>query len=136
MLKNVTTNKYYYPFLELYRKIEEDAIILPFKSGTNMNFLDIYLSPVIPIHFIVGQENEYGRYIIRKGYDKILTLVNFYENKFPLENMFFNKDLNGYFFKDLPGMLKSIFEDRQIELRTLFCAGDNDLFEQIMVKII
>ncbi len=61
------------------------------------------------------------------GQQRISTIVEFYNNKYGLAKNFFDEDLHGYFFKDLPLEEKQLIEDFEVSFISIRGASDADI---------
>lgn len=67
------------------------------------------------------------------GQQRILSLVNYYNNKFPLEGLTVLKELNGLYYKELPEALREIFKTFQVNARIVKKNNEFkfDMFERL-----
>lgn len=84
--------------------------------------------PIPPIYLrdYVDQKGKRKKEII-DGQQRISTIVEFYNNKYGLAKNFFDEDLHGYFFKDLPLEEKQLIEDFEVSFISIRGASDADI---------
>ena len=84
--------------------------------------------PIPPIYLrdYVDQKGKRKKEII-DGQQRISTIVEFYNDKYGLAKNFFDEDLHGYFFKDLPLEEKQLIEDFEVSFISIRGASDADI---------
>lgn len=73
----------------------------------------------IPVPPVFLYETEFGVYQVMDGLQRISTIMDFFDNKFSLEDLGEWNELNGRFYKDLPQKIKEGIERRQLNVITL-----------------
>lgn len=78
----------------------------------------VFLGVVIPEIHVFEDINTGIREIV-DGQQRSLSLLKFFRNEYYLEGLDVLPELNGFYFKDLPAELQSIFKNFQINIRIL-----------------
>ena len=93
----------------------------------------IYLSQDIDLDDETGE--GISRYSIIDGQQRLTAICNFFTNEFPLTKLETFKELNGYYFKDLPDFLIRRLEDRGIKFLRIDSTLDPELKYYIFEKL-
>jgi len=93
----------------------------------------IYLSQDIDLDDETGE--GISRYSIIDGQQRLTAIRNFFTNTFPLTKLETFKELNGYYFKDLPDFLIRRLEDRGIKFLRIDSTLDPELKYYIFEKL-
>lgn len=73
----------------------------------------------IPVPPVFLYETEFGVYQVMDGLQRISTIMDFFDNKFSLEDLGEWNELNGRTYRDLPKKIKEGIERRQLNVITL-----------------
>jgi len=73
----------------------------------------------IPVPPVFLYETEFGVYQVMDGLQRISTIMDFFDNKFSLEDLGEWNELNGRTYRDLPQKIKEGIERRQLNVITL-----------------
>lgn len=88
----------------------------------------------IPIPPIFLYEKNYSYYEILDGKQRISAIVDFYANKYPLENLEVWKELNGKSYNDLPERIKDGLNRRYLSSIIMLKESEKDSFEVNKLK--
>jgi hypothetical protein len=91
---------------------------LVWDDGKRSRFIESLLLNV-PIPPVFLYEWELGRYEVMDGQQRLNTIVEYYENGFPLKGLEKWKELTGYRYRDLPDTLQRGLDRRRISATVL-----------------
>ena len=73
----------------------------------------------VPVPPVFLYETEFNYYQVMDGLQRITAIIDFYSNKYSLENLSQWRELNGKYYKDLPQKIKEGIDRRQLSVITL-----------------
>lgn len=91
----------------------------------------IFLGLIIP-EIQVFEDYNTGRREIIDGQQRVLSLLKFYRDEYPLTKLKEFPELNGLYFKDLPNELKAVIRNFQVNVRTF--TNEDELYKYAMFE--
>lgn len=88
----------------------------------------------IPVPPVFLYETDFGVYQVMDGLQRISTIMDFFDNKFALENLIEWNELNGKYYKDLPQKIKEGIERRQLSVITLLKESAKTIEQETNMK--
>jgi len=89
----------------------------------------------LPVPVIYLSINDESNYEVIDGLQRLTSVFNFFENKFPLTGLEIRTDLNGKTFQELPEDLKSKLEDTTLRTFELSQTSPKDLMFLIFERL-
>lgn len=147
--RTVKTQSIEYDLETLVKKIKKGVIKLDpdyqrrhrWDNDTSSKLIEsLILNIPIPIIYLsydidVDAEEEGARYSVIDGQQRLTAIVNFFENKFALENIDILEDLEGCYYKNLPPFLLNRLEERTLKCLRIDSTIDPqvkyDIFERL-----
>lgn len=91
----------------------------------------IFLGLIIP-EIQVFEDYNTGQREIIDGQQRVLSLLKFYRNEYPLTKLKEIPELNGLYFNDLPNELKAVIRNFQVNIRTF--TNSDDLYKYVIFE--
>lgn len=88
--------------------------------------------PIPPLYFA---EEDSGRWLVIDGLQRLNSLLTFFQNEFPLQNLEIIKDLEGLKYKDLPPKAKSLLEDGLMRVNVIKKDSHADIKYDIFMRL-
>jgi len=147
--RTVKTQSIEYDLETLVKKIQKNIIKLDpdyqrrhrWNHVTSSRLIEsLILNIPIPLIYLsydidVDTNEEGARYSVIDGQQRLTAIVNFFENKFPLEGLEILNDLDDCFYNDLPPFLLRRLEERTIKCLRIDSTVDPqvkyDIFERL-----
>lgn len=89
----------------------------------------------IPVPVIYLAKNPENKYEVIDGLQRLTSVFDFFDNRFPLSGLELVPDLNGQFFKDLPAHFQSKLEDATLRTFELSPKTQKDLMFVIFERL-
>lgn len=133
-------NKEKVSFYEILRKIKNNRLILK-EEGTKevwsvekqIIFLESILIGMIPSTIYLA-ENSSGKRFAFDGFNRLNTLIKFYNDEIKLSNLEILKDYEGFRCSDLPPVKQAYIEDKEFSLVIIQPPTDKELMYELIKR--
>lgn len=90
----------------------------------------------IPVPPVYLAEDEYGTYSVIDGKQRVTAINKFLKNQLKLQNLEKFKEIEGFYFKDLPTSLSNALKIRPyLRVVTLLRQSDSDLKHEVFLRL-
>ncbi len=89
----------------------------------------------IPVPVVYLAKNAEGKYEVIDGLQRLTSVFDFFDNKYPLRGLELLRDLNGAFFKDLPDKAQGKIQDTTLRTFELSPQTHKDLMFVIFERL-
>lgn len=90
----------------------------------------------VPVPPIFLNEDQYGKYSIIDGKQRITSIKSFFDNTLKLEGLSVFSELNGKFFKDLPSVFQDVIKTRpNLRAITILRMSDKDIKHEVFQRL-
>ena len=138
----LNTMSYDYSVQYLYDLIKKGKIVLevPFqrkqiwKPDQASSLLESIIMnvPIPPLYFA---EEENGNWLVLDGLQRLSSILNYYDNEFPLSKLEVLTELNKMKYKDLPPKAKSLLDDGMLRVNVIKKDSHRDIKYDIFMRL-
>ncbi len=138
----LNTMSYDYSVQYLYDLIKKGKIVLevPFqrkqiwKPDQASSLLESIIMnvPIPPLYFA---EEENGNWLVLDGLQRLSSILNYYDNEFPLSKLEVLTELNKKKYKDLPPKAKSLLDDGMLRVNVIKKDSHRDIKYDIFMRL-
>lgn len=138
----LNTMAYDYSIEYLYNLIKKGKIILevPFQRNhiwkndkASLLIESIIMNvPIPPLYFA---EEEDGRWLVLDGLQRLYSIMNYYDNEFPLSKLEVLEELQKMKYKDLPPKAKSLLNDGLLRVNIIKKDSHRDIKYDIFMRL-
>lgn len=138
----LNTMSYDYSVQYLYDLIKKGKIVLevPFqrkqiwKPDQASSLLESIIMnvPIPPLYFA---EEESGNWLVLDGLQRLSSILNYYDNEFPLSKLEVLTELNKKKYKDLPPKAKSLLDDGMLRVNVIKKDSHRDIKYDIFMRL-
>lgn len=138
----LNTISYDYSVQYLYDLIKRGKIILevPFqrkqiwKPDQASSLLESIIMnvPIPPLYFA---EEENGNWLVLDGLQRLSSILNYYDNEFPLTKLEVLTELNKIKYKDMPPKAKSLLDDGMLRVNVIKKDSHRDIKYDIFMRL-